>query len=240
MFRKSAKCLTIGIALVALFATTSTANAGWWHRWGCWDPCFTPVCATPCFTPCCSPCVRPCLKPCWHNWCRPSCVLDCCAPVCCDAAPACCGETTIPMGTPTLAAPQQPTPAAPAPAVPTPPAPAAGLPPAPPAEPTTPPPPAAKPTADLHRADAGTLTLLVPEGAKVFVNGYATKSQGTQRQYISYGLKAGMGYNFDIQVLAIIDGKPREERRTVTLTAGQQSSVAFLNAKSTATLALNW
>jgi uncharacterized protein (TIGR03000 family) len=113
------------------------------------------------------------------------------------------------------------------------------VPPPPPAEPAAPP-AAAKPTADVLRPDAGMLTLLVPEGAKVFVNGYATKSQGAQRQYISYGLKAGMSYNFDIQVLAVIDGKPREEKRTVTLTAGQQSSVAFLTAKSTATLALKW
>jgi uncharacterized protein (TIGR03000 family) len=115
------------------------------------------------------------------------------------------------------------------------------LPAAPPADQLpTPPPPTAKPTTQILRPDAGLLTVIVPQGAKVFINGHETKSQGVERQYVSYGLQAGLSYNFQIQVLAVIDGKPREENRTVTLTAGQRSSVAMLDAKHSTGLAFNW
>jgi len=147
--------------------------------------------------------------------------------------------STAPIGTPSLAPPQQPTPT-PAPPPPSPPrepsTPTPALPPPPGAEPTAP----AKPTADILGADAGLLTILVPQNAKVFINGHETKSKGERRLYVSYGLKAGSSYNYEIQVLAIRDGKPVEETRTVTLTAGQRTSVAFIDAKRNTRLALNF
>lgn len=112
--------------------------------------------------------------------------------------------------------------------------------------PTLPPPPAnepapaAKPTADILSPDVGLLTVLVPQNAKVFVNGYETKSKGESRQYVSYGLKSGLSYSYEIRVLAIRDGKPIDESRAVTLTAGQRTSVAFVDAKQNTGLAVNF
>lgn len=117
-------------------------------------------------------------------------------------------------------------------------------PPAPPREPGTPTPALppelpTKPTTALP-SDAGLLSLVVPEGAKVFVNDYETKSAGTQRQYVSYGLKAGLTYNYQIRVVAQHDGKTVEENRTVTLTAGKSEQVAFFDSGRSSRLALNW
>jgi len=228
MFRLT-KCLTIGVVIAAaLLVSTSSSEAGWHHRWGCcYDPCWT--CCAPCWTPCCAPCV---------SWCAPCrvsrCYVDCCAPVCCDIGPTCCGAvTTAPAAVPSAASPT------PAPPVPAPPrelnTPTPALPPAPGAEPAP-----AKPSAAILGADAGLLTVIVPQGAKVFVNGYETKSAGEQRQYVSYGLKPGFSYTYEVRVLAIRDGKPMEETRSVTLTAGQRTSVAFTDAKRNTGLALNF
>jgi uncharacterized protein (TIGR03000 family) len=133
---------------------------------------------------------------------------------------------------PALTPPATPTPAPPPPREPNTPTPA--IPPAPAAEPPV------KPTTSILAPDAALMTVLVPADAKVFVNGYETKSKGERRQYVSHGLQAGLSYNYQIRVVATRDGKPVEENRTVTLTAGQQSSVALLDAKQDARLALKW
>jgi uncharacterized protein (TIGR03000 family) len=105
-------------------------------------------------------------------------------------------------------------------------------------QPSLPPPEAAqpKPTTALP-SDAGALTVLVPEDAKVFINGHETKSVGTRRQYVSYGLKAGLSYNYQIRVLSPRDGK--EENRMLTLSAGQTQSIALLGSLRETGLALN-
>jgi uncharacterized protein (TIGR03000 family) len=106
----------------------------------------------------------------------------------------------------------QPTPAAPA--MPTP---------AAPPTPAIPP----KPTTGVSRADAGTLTIWVPDGAKVYVNGQLTKSMGNFRQFISYGLKPGYNYNYVVRAELVRDNRVVEESHTVTLTAGGRESLAF-------------
>jgi uncharacterized protein (TIGR03000 family) len=76
-------------------------------------------------------------------------------------------------------------------------------------------------------ADAGLLSIQVPEDAAVFVNGYRTKSTGTTRQYVSNGLKPGMSYKYEVRAEMVRDGRLVEDTRVVYLTAGNSESVAF-------------
>jgi uncharacterized protein (TIGR03000 family) len=74
---------------------------------------------------------------------------------------------------------------------------------------------------------SGTLAVLVPSDAKVTVNGRETKSTGTQRQFVSHGLKAGFSYKYVVRAEVVRDGVVREDTRTVILTAGQTTALAF-------------
>jgi uncharacterized protein (TIGR03000 family) len=97
------------------------------------------------------------------------------------------------------------------PTAPTPPAPSAGTPPG-----TT-----------YQLQDAGYLLVSVPEDAKVFVNGRATTSTGSERQYVSRGLENGQRYSYEVRAEVIRDGKPVTETQTAQLTAGSQASLTF-------------
>jgi uncharacterized protein (TIGR03000 family) len=74
---------------------------------------------------------------------------------------------------------------------------------------------------------SGVVMVWVPYDAKVTINGLATRSVGSRRQFVSYGLKPGFSYKYEIHAEAISDGKIVEDNRTVTLTAGETVSVAF-------------
>jgi uncharacterized protein (TIGR03000 family) len=77
------------------------------------------------------------------------------------------------------------------------------------------------------------LTVWVPFDAKVTVNGRETRSTGSRRQFISYGLKAGFSYRYVVQAEVVRNGQPQTDTREVTLTAGQITAVAFgFNAAS--------
>ena len=79
---------------------------------------------------------------------------------------------------------------------------------------------------------SGVVTVWVPYDAKVTINGLATRSIGSRRQFVSYGLQAGFNYKYDIHAEVVRDGKLVEDTRTVTLTAGENTAVAFgFNAK---------
>ena len=67
----------------------------------------------------------------------------------------------------------------------------------------------------------------VPYDAKVTINGLATRSVGSRRQFVSYGLKPGFSYKYEIHAEVVRDGKLVEDTRTVTLTAGETIAVAF-------------
>lgn len=71
------------------------------------------------------------------------------------------------------------------------------------------------------------LNVNVPAEAKVFVNGAATTSTGTQRQYISRGLNAGNRYAYEVKVEMIRDGQTVTENKSVTLGPGEQVNLAF-------------
>lgn len=74
---------------------------------------------------------------------------------------------------------------------------------------------------------SGLLTIWVPYDAKVTINGLATRSTGTKRQYVSYGLKPGFQYKYEIRVTIVRDGERLVEQRVATLTAGDHQALAF-------------
>jgi len=79
----------------------------------------------------------------------------------------------------------------------------------------------------LNGGQAALLTVSVPAEAKVFINGNPTTSTGTQRQYISRGLKAGSRYNYEVRAEFVKDGQPVTDTKNVTLTAGEMAGLAF-------------
>jgi uncharacterized protein (TIGR03000 family) len=74
---------------------------------------------------------------------------------------------------------------------------------------------------------SGMLTIWVPYGAEVTINGYRTQSTGTRRQYVSYGLQPGHTYTYEVVATVKEDGRVRTESKTVVLSAGDQAAVAF-------------
>jgi len=77
------------------------------------------------------------------------------------------------------------------------------------------------------RADSGLLTIYVPYDAKVRINGLLTRSQGSRREYVSYGLKPGYRYQYEVEAEVVRDGEVIRDTQTVVLTAGGMESVAF-------------
>lgn len=82
------------------------------------------------------------------------------------------------------------------------------------------------------------ITVWVPHDARVFVNGHETTSTGSRRQFVSYGLKPGYQYEYEVRAQVPRNGKWMEDVRKITLTAGADESVAFgFNTLPTETLA---
>ncbi len=110
-----------------------------------------------------------------------------------------------------------------------------------PATPAPPAPPAA--TEQTSTAREATLTVNVPSDARVYVNGVQTKSVGSERSYVSRGLRAGFNYSYEVRAAVERDGKLVEETKMVSLQAGRNARVAFaFEANATApstTLTLN-
>lgn len=252
MNRTSLKCLLIGaVAAVVLSCSIPQAEAHWWgyYRPVAWGCCYTPTYVSPCYS-CYSPCYSSCAAVgCspyyygsdWYLGVRPGpvrrlvlgpyrwyrvgygcgwgCGCSTCGDVGCNS---CCGDTVTVEGTTPQNMGNQPTPAKkpvaePPTAMPAEPAP--GVPAAP--EPTPP------KTTGITAEDSGILTVWVPYDAKVTVNGLETKSVGSKRQFISYGLKAGLTYKYVVKAEIVRNGQVVENTRTVSLTAGQISAVAF-------------
>lgn len=83
------------------------------------------------------------------------------------------------------------------------------------------------------RDTSGLLTVYVPADAKVLINGYETTSEGSRREYVSYGLKEGLQYPYKIEAEVVREGKVYVETREVILTAGDKKGVAFSFAVGT-------
>lgn len=91
----------------------------------------------------------------------------------------------------------------------------------------SPPPPSAAVTPSGLPANATLFTVVVPEDAQVYVNGLLTKTPGTRRQYISYGLQAGYTYTYVVHAVVTRNGQTREDVQTVRVRAGTEQQVAF-------------
>ena len=76
-------------------------------------------------------------------------------------------------------------------------------------------------------ADAAMLLVEVPANAKIFVNGSATSATGGQRRFVSRGLAEGRDYDYVVRMVVDRDGRPVEETKVVSLSAGSSKSVSF-------------
>jgi len=258
MSRTSWKCLMIGaVVAVVISAVAPQANAqccGYYRpvAWGC---CYAPRCAPACYSPCYAtyaavgccgasyydsdwylgvrpgPVRRLVLGP--YRWyragygcgCGYGCGYDYDYSPCCTDTPMTGSQGTVtpPSPTPTPAKKPIVEPPTEMPAGPMPNEPGPG--PVPP--PTTPPP---VKTSEMSFENSGVLTVWVPYDAKVTINGLVTKSTGSRRQFVSYGLKPGLSYKYVVKAELVRDGQTVEDSpptRTVNLTAGQITAVAF-------------
>jgi len=79
----------------------------------------------------------------------------------------------------------------------------------------------------LARPDAALLTIEVPAEARVFINGLETKSTGPVRKYVSYGLKPGKVYKYQIRAVWNDGERPVEQVKVVYVTGGESRPLAF-------------
>ncbi len=245
MSRSAKKFGIVGLAVVAvLMIGTSEANA-WWgsHGWGgcgwgrsCgtsyynsgYSAYYAPgyryynVSYTPgyryynsCYSPCstaCNSCYSGC-NPCSTSACDP------CGSACDPCGSSCdpCGSACDPCGScyPT-SCPSSCDPCCPSEGNPTP---------ASDAEESASPPMSDQQTSTPQ--NSGQLTIWVPAKAKVFINGYETKTDGTRRRYVSNGLTQGLTYKYEVRAEIPRDGKRLVETKTVYLTAGDNEGLAF-------------
>ncbi len=111
------------------------------------------------------------------------------------------------------------------------PAPALGIPGTAPAvapdAPITPPVPGKGASIEPAAGESGLLTVWVPYDAKVTINGLLTKSTGSKRHFVSYGLRPGYTYKYEVKAELVHEGKIYDDVKTITLTAGGQNGVAF-------------
>ena len=91
------------------------------------------------------------------------------------------------------------------------------------------PPPGISPEASTvpTRENSGLLIVWVPYEAKVTVNGLPTRSKGSRRTFVSYGLKPGFSYKYVVRAEIVRDGQVVEDVRTVILAAGDRQALAF-------------
>jgi len=82
-------------------------------------------------------------------------------------------------------------------------------------------------TTNLMNLGTGTISVTVPDNAKVFINGYETKMPGINRKYVVNDLEPGKLYDYEVHIVAQVNGRTVEETQYVTLTYGQQGVLAF-------------
>lgn len=75
--------------------------------------------------------------------------------------------------------------------------------------------------------ETAVLTVSVPNDAKVTINGMLTKSTGSERRFVSYGLREGRTYKYTVKVEIVREGKILPQEQSVLLTGGAQRSIAF-------------
>ncbi len=179
-------------------------------RHGCGCGCAWSSCCDTCWTPVsCSMCCGTSVSY-WGSSCG-------CGTVVAPAAGAIEGPSMptpaapTPTGTPSAATPAAPSGSTPAPvpATPASPAPAApGIPGAAiPDVPLVPPVPGKGASLEPADGESGLLTVWAPYDAKVTINGLLTKSTGSKRHFVSYGLRPGYSYKYEVKAEIVHEGK---------------------------------
>lgn len=79
-----------------------------------------------------------------------------------------------------------------------------------------------------HQSATTKLTLEVPADASVTLAGAQTKQEGVVREFATTRLSAGETWeDYVVEVKAVVDGKPRTERRVITLRGGDTQRLVF-------------
>ena len=73
----------------------------------------------------------------------------------------------------------------------------------------------------------GLISVTVPEHSKVYINGYETKMTGVNRKFVVNDLTPGMQYDYDVKIVANVNGQAVAETHRVTLSSGQQDALVF-------------
>ena len=82
------------------------------------------------------------------------------------------------------------------------------------------------------------LSVIVPQDARVYVNGMLTKTPGTHRQFVSYGLLAGYRYTYEVRTVVTRDGQGLSDTRVVRVRVGETRDLAFdFNLRADAVIA---
>ena len=80
---------------------------------------------------------------------------------------------------------------------------------------------------DVRDSRGAIFTIWAPNQARVYVNGYETKSVGSKRKFVSFGLRPGLEYEYNIEAIVEKDGKVYQESKKVVVQAGAVETVAF-------------
>jgi len=85
----------------------------------------------------------------------------------------------------------------------------------------------APPQTNNNSGSAAILSVHVPADAKVYVNGMLTRSTGSDRRFVSNGLRPGYNYTYELRAMTERNGQMVEDRKVVQLQAGQSADVNF-------------
>jgi len=200
----------VALLTIGILAGTSSAQAGVWYPAGpvatyAWQPAhYHGVVVSPSYGWTVYRPWRPLLYRVFHPFQR----LVWTSPICCDTAwtvvDPCCGDVGTVVeksGTPTKAEPQKAAPAK---------TPEGRIQPTPGPSSSDMPKSEGRLNDNRSPAPAGgsaSFAVDVPAGAKVFINGYETRSAGTRRTFVSHGLQAGSEYQYAIRVLIPHEGQ---------------------------------
>lgn len=69
------------------------------------------------------------------------------------------------------------------------------------------------------------IVVTLPADAKLYFNNKLTGKETDRREFESPPLDPGMIYQYTLRAELVVDGKPRVERKTIEVRAGQKTSV---------------
>ncbi len=79
----------------------------------------------------------------------------------------------------------------------------------------------------IYRNSKATISLDVPEDAKVYIDGHLMKSAKSHREFVSPELKDSENYYYTIRVVVVRNGKTYEETNKIHVRAGEKTIGSF-------------